>query len=42
VALQEGRKFVGAELKTSYYQQACRNLLEAQTTKQQDLFGVES
>lgn len=39
VALQEGRRFVGAELKKSYYEQACRNLREAQTTKQHDLFA---
>lgn len=29
VALQEGRRFVGAELKTSYYDQACANLHRA-------------
>jgi DNA modification methylase len=29
VALQMGRKFIGAELKTSYYQQAVRNLAAA-------------
>lgn len=29
VALQMGRKFIGAELKTSYYQQAARNLERA-------------
>jgi len=28
VALQEGRRFVGAELKESYYRQACANLRE--------------
>ncbi len=39
VALQEGRRFVGAELKASYYQQAVRNLTEAQTVKQHDLFA---
>lgn len=39
VALQEGRRFVGAELKKSYYEQACRNLHEAQTVKQHDLFA---
>ncbi len=39
VALQEGRRFVGAELKASYYQQAVRNLHEAQTVKQHDLFA---
>jgi len=42
VALQEGRRFVGAELKASYYQQAARNLAEAapSTRKQQSLFGA--
>jgi len=40
VALQEGRRFVGAELKASYYQQAARNLREAETVKQQTLFGA--
>ncbi len=29
VSLEEGRKFVGAELKKSYYDQACRNLHDA-------------
>ena len=42
VSLQEGRRFVGAELKKSYYDQACRNLHEAQTTKQHDLFAAVS
>ena len=37
VALDMGRKFVGAELKRSYYDQACRNLRAA--TKQRDLFA---
>lgn len=30
VAIQEGRKFVGSELKRSYYEQACRNLAAAE------------
>jgi len=38
VALQEGRRFVGAELKTSYYQQAARNLAEACNGRQGALF----
>ena len=38
VALQEGRRFVGAELKASYYAQAVRNLREAATVKQGGLF----
>jgi len=37
VALEEGRRFVGAELKKSYYEQACRNLASAK--KQQVLFA---
>lgn len=38
VALQEGRRFVGAELKESYYKQAARNLAEAQVVRQGGLF----
>ena len=38
-ALEMGRRFVGAELKTSYYQQAVKNLQEAATVKQESLFG---
>jgi DNA modification methylase len=38
VAIQEGRKFVGAELKKSYYEQACRNLEKAGNGKQAGLF----
>lgn len=37
VALNEGRKFVGVELKKSYFEQACRNLAKA--NKQIDLFS---
>jgi len=40
VALQEGRRFVGAELKKSYYEQAARNLSEAQVVRQVGLFGA--
>ena len=40
VALEEGRKYVGVELKRSYYEQAVRNLTSAQNTKQQSLFDV--
>lgn len=29
VAIKMGRKFIGAELKSSYYEQACRNMLQA-------------
>lgn len=39
VALQEGRRFVGAELKHSYYQQAAANLAAACDTRQQVLFA---
>jgi hypothetical protein len=38
VALQEGRRFVGAELKASYFGQASRNLESAANTKQLGLF----
>lgn len=38
VALQMGRKFIGAELKESYFDLAKRNLDEAETIKQYDLF----
>jgi hypothetical protein len=38
VALEMGRKFVGVELKESYYQQAVRNL-DAATKKTDSLFG---
>jgi DNA modification methylase len=39
VALEMGRRFIGAELKASYYEQAVRNLTEAATVKQENLFG---
>jgi DNA modification methylase len=40
VALQEGRRFVGIELKESYYNQAVRNLENAQRLeKQENLFA---
>lgn len=38
VSLEMGRRFVGVELKTSYFQQAARNL-DAATKKTQDLFA---
>jgi len=41
VSIQMGRKFVGAELKQSYYQQAARNLQAAETEQTQDLFAIE-
>jgi DNA modification methylase len=37
VALEEGRKFVGVELKKSYYEQAVRNLEHAENPKQVSL-----
>lgn len=40
VSLQMGRKFVGAELKKSYYQQAARNLATAEVEQTQDLFAA--
>jgi DNA modification methylase len=39
VALEEKRRFVGVELKRSYYEQACRNLDEASIERQPSLFG---
>jgi len=41
VALNEGRKFVGCELKKSYFEQACRNLAKAnKQTSLLDLLDV--
>ena len=40
VALQLGRRFVGAELKASYFRQSCANLKQARATLG-DLFGAE-
>lgn len=40
VALEQGRKFVGAELKRSYYGQSCRNLAEAAKAPTGGLFGA--
>lgn len=39
VALQMGRKFIGAELKESYFALARRNLDEAENVRQEDLFA---
>jgi len=39
VAVEMGRKFVGAELKQSYFQQAARNLAAAEQEQTQDLFA---
>lgn len=38
VALQMGRKFIGAELKESYFELAKRNLDEAESVRQETLF----
>ena len=40
VAVGMGRKFVGAELKQSYFEQAARNLAAAEQEKTQDLFEI--
>ena len=40
VAIEMGRKFVGAELKRSYFELAVRNLGEARTHKDADLFAT--
>lgn len=37
VSLEMGRKFIGVELKTSYFQQACQNLAHADA--QEDMFA---
>jgi DNA modification methylase len=34
VAVEQGRRFIGAELKQSYYQQACKNLESVANPKQ--------
>ena len=39
VAISEGRRFIGAELKQSYFEQAHRNLIEASRKDQMGLFG---
>jgi DNA modification methylase len=41
VSVQMGRRFVGVELKTSYFRQAVRNL-ESADTETADLFGMAS
>ena len=38
VAIEEGRRFVGVELKGSYYGQAARNLANAHESRDMDLF----
>lgn len=42
VAMQEGRKFIGAELKKSYYGQALRNLQSVCQSRQASLFDEVS
>lgn len=44
VSLEKGRRFIGAELKASYFEQAARNLRDADpaTRPQMDLFGSAS
>ncbi len=39
VALEEGRKYIAAELKESYFRQAVKNLKAASIPKQRDLFA---
>lgn len=39
VALEEGRRFVGAELKASYFRQAVRNLERAAAARSSELFA---
>jgi len=39
VALEQGRRFIGAELKASYYQQAVRNLIAIENPAQADMFS---
>ena len=41
VAIQEGRRFIGAELKTSYYRQAALNLERAENSSQSTMFLPE-
>jgi hypothetical protein len=41
VALEMGRKFLGSELKRSYYGQACRNLDRALSTNVGLFAGVD-
>jgi DNA modification methylase len=42
VARKMGRKFVGVELKKSYFDIACRNLVEATYKPMEDMFALES
>ena len=38
VALQMGRKFIGTELKESYFKIAAQNLMDAENVSQKSLF----
>lgn len=40
-ALELGRRFVGVELKSSYFQQACRNLAKASSMKEQQTLALD-
>ena len=40
VAIEMGRKFIGIELKESYYKQAVENLRAVESEKQTDLLGL--
>lgn len=40
VALEEGRRAVGIELKGSYYEQAARNFAEAENPRQRSMFAI--
>lgn len=40
IALEKGRRFIGAELKKSYYDQAVRNLQTAENVHQGDMFSA--
>lgn len=40
VAVEMGRRFIGSELKQSYFEQAARNLAAAEQEQTQDLFAV--
>lgn len=41
-AIKAGRKFVGAELKESYWKQACLNLKNAESLTEDEFFGILS
>lgn len=40
VSIQDGRKFIGCELKQSYFDQAVKNLKEAEAESKHNLFGL--